>query len=93
MKENRELKDDIELAGNLEHVAATKGGKVLIKGLTEDIVAGIDTLAVKHPTLTLQEFVAIGADLKTRIDLLRSLTRAKKSKEALVAMLEEAIAE
>lgn len=91
MTKTKELEEDIKLAGDIEHVADTKGGKHLIDGLTADIVAGVDTLAVKHPTLTLQEFVAISADIKTRIDLLRALTRAKKTKESLIEMLGEAL--
>tara|TARA_R110000868_G_scaffold9504_2_gene47159 strand:- start:1503 stop:1784 length:282 start_codon:yes stop_codon:yes gene_type:complete len=93
MSRSKDLEEDIKIAGDLEHVAATKGGVLLIKGLVTDIVGAIDTLAVKYATLSHPEFIALGAEIKTKIDLLRSLTRAKKTKEALVEMLEEALSE
>lgn len=96
-KDLEEINEDIDVYKDLDIFLKSKGGEHLVQGIFKDIVANIDTLATKHSTLTMQEFVSLSAQMKERLDFVRVLMRAEKNKEYLTGemkkMLEESIRE
>lgn len=91
--EQEDIAKELDSASALSSVAASAGGKLLILALQLDAIGAIDTLSERFKELTLQEFVSICAELKTKLDLMRSLSRAKKNKDYLQEILEEKLKE
>lgn len=91
--EVNDMLNDLDKVADLAVTAQSKGGKVLLKSLVSDIVSGMDTLMATYPTMTMQEFVAIAADMKSKVDLARVLSRADKNKRALEGLIEETLQE
>lgn len=91
--EQEDVAKELDSAAALSSVAASAGGKILISALHSDIVDIVDTLSNKYKTLLHIEFISLAADLKTKIDLARSLSRAKKNKDYLQEILEEKLKE
>ena len=89
--EVNDMLEDLDKLADLDVTARSKGGKVLLQSLVSDIVSSMDTLCVKYPTLTMQEFVALCADMNSKVDLARVLSRAEKNKKALEGMIEETL--
>lgn len=92
-KEQKEVAEELDAASALAAVSVSEGGKLLIEALKRDAIDGIDTLTAKFKELTLSEFIAVCAELKTKLDLMRSLSRAKKNKDYLQDVLEEKLKE
>lgn len=91
-----EVDDMMEDLGKITSISAitnAEGGKILVKGLVSDVVGAVDTLAAKYATLSLQEFIALSADIKSKIDLVRVITRAPKNKKSLEQMIGETLGE
>lgn len=91
--EAAEVAAELDSAAALSTVSESKGGKILISALQSDVVDVIDTLGNKFKTLTHIELIALCAELKTKLDFMRSLSRAKKNKEYLNELLEEKLRE
>lgn len=91
--EQKEIADELDAASALEAVSASTGGKLLSSALVSDVVDLIDALGSKYRTLTHLEFISLCADMKTKLDLMRSLSRAKKNKDYLKEILEEKLKE
>lgn len=88
-----ELKEDLSKIKDLNILGDTAGGKELVKVLVTDIITSIDDLVSNRETLSHQGFIAIACDIKTRLDVVRSITRAKKNKIFLEELLKEALQE
>ena len=93
MSKEEELKDDIKKIKDVVVLGETKGGKQLMDGLTKDIISSIENLTDNRATLTLQEFVSLASDIKTKLDVVRVITRAKKNDQFLQTELKEALEE
>lgn len=91
-EDQKSIASDLDVASALEAVALSEGGKIIVSGLLKDVVSAAETLSAKHQTLTLQEFIGICADMKSKLDLIRVISRSKKNKSYLQGLLEEAIA-
>lgn len=61
----------------VESTAKSEGGQYIQKILKKDIFSSVEMIATKYDELTLQEFVALGASLKSNLDILHIFTRAK----------------
>lgn len=85
--------DELEKVSAIEAVYLSKGGELLFKSLMADAVSCVDTLAMKYSTLSQQEFIALCADMKTKIDLARVLKKSVKNKAQARKDLEEALLE
>lgn len=83
------IADDLQTVAAISAIADMEGGKLLVSNLVKDVVGTIETLGVKYKTLTLQEFVGICADMKSKLDLARVIARSKKNKEYLDGELEK----
>lgn len=92
-KEVKEIVKDLEKVASIDAIADMDGGKVLLKSLAQDIVSDTEKLASNFKTLTMQEFVGIGASLKTNIEMIRVLTKAKDNKHFLQELLEQTLLE
>lgn len=90
--EVKEIARDLEEISKIEALSITDGGKALVRGLLSDVVMCVDTLALGYSTLTLQQFVSLSADMKSKLDLIRVITKSKKNKKFLEELLEEALA-
>lgn len=93
MDKVEEIKKDLQSVVDLSVIAELEGGKQLIKGLTTDILSSIEGIVAGRDTYTLQQFIASACDIKTRLDMVRSITRAKDNKIFLEKELKEALAE
>lgn len=93
MDKKEEIKKDLQAVTDLSVIAELDGGKQLIKGLTTDIISSIEGIVAGRDSYTLQQFIASACDIKTRLDMVRSLTRAKDNKAFLEKELKDALAE
>lgn len=91
--EQEEIATDLDVAAALDVVAISEGGKMIVKGLLTDIVGVIETLSVKYDHLTIQQFVALCASMKEKLDLMRAITRAPKTRADLQEKLDELLKE
>lgn len=84
-----ELKADIQQASDLAAIASMKGGKYLKELLAKDIGNALDRMLVNRASFTHNEFVAAASDIKSKLDLVKLLTRADDNKAALEAILKD----
>ena len=89
----RGIASDLDKASSLSAVSDTEGGKLLLASLVSDIVGIVDGLSMKYSTLTMQEFVSLCAEMKSKTDLARAISRSKKNKAYLVELLDDALTE
>jgi len=93
MNNSKEIEEDLKKVADLAVLSETEGGKQLIAVLTTDLIEGLDLMLANRDTYTLQQFVAGTCDLKTRLDVIRSIARAKTNKELLEELLKESLAQ
>lgn len=89
----KEISDDLKKVSVIEALSTSEGGMVLIKGLAQDIITDLNKLSNNFSTYTLQEFIAIGASLKTNMEMIRALSKANSNKKFLEELLEETLNE
>lgn len=93
LTEKEEMHKDLDTASALEAVAISKGGIIIQESLVSDIVGLVGTLASKYKGATQLELVGLCADLKTKLDILRVLSRAGKNKDFLLESIGDALKE
>ena len=82
-----EIKKDIKDFGDLESVANTEGGKILIESNLSDAARIMETLANSYSTLSHIQMMAMCAEFKTKFDMVKALTRAELNKNLAVEAL------
>ncbi len=87
------IADELDKFSAIESLYTTKGGELLFNSLMADAVGCIDTLTAKYASLSHLEFIALCADLKTKIDLARVLKKSVKNTIQARKDLEEALLE
>ena len=87
------IQDELKRLSKLEAVALSEGGKLLFNSLMKDAVSVIDTLGYKYNSLSQVEFIALCAELKTKLDLARVMNKSIKNKEQADKDLEAALLE
>lgn len=87
------IADELDKVSAIEAFNLSKGGAILFKSLMSDAISSIDTLGFKYSTLTQQEFIALCADMKTKLDLARVMSKASKNKDQAQKDLEQALLE
>lgn len=85
------IADELERVSAIEAFNLSKGGSVLFKSLMTDAIGCIDTLGNRYGQLSREEFIALCADMKTKLDLARVMSKASKNKEQAEKDLEEAL--
>lgn len=96
IKSNPELTliaDELDKVASLEAVYLSKGGQLLFRSLMTDVCSAVDKFISKFDTMTNQEFVAIASDIKTKLELARTLKKSKRNKLQAEKDLEEALLE
>jgi hypothetical protein len=86
-----ELNKDLEEASSLEALAISDGGKILLKNLAVDIISNIEILSEKYPTMTIQEFISLGASTKEKMIVFKAIHNSKKNKTFLKEVLQETL--
>lgn len=84
---------ELETYSELDSLASTTGGQILVDNLVKDIVGTIDWLAVRGLEDPEPQVRGKCADLKSKLELLRSLTRAKNNRDVLEVEISEALKE
>lgn len=88
-EDQKELEAEFRKFAGLDVLAKSDGGKILIETLAKDIVSVVDNLAQNFKTLTMQEFVGAGAELRSKLTFLRVLSQAEKNKNDAEVILKE----
>lgn len=89
----KDMIKDLDKVSAIEAVSISEGGKKLVSELVKDIVGDVETLCSGYKTMSVQEFVGICADMKSKIDLTRVITRAKDSKDYLENLISDTISQ
>lgn len=92
-EEREEIKKDLGAVAAITAIADMEGGKTLVKNLLKDVVSCVDSVCSHHETLTLQQFISLGAEMKTKLDMVRVISRSKKNKKYLEELLAEPLQE
>lgn len=61
----------------------SEGGAVLVRVLLEDVVGIVKKICSRCGELTIQEFVCLSSQMKTKMDLAEVITGSKKSEQRL----------
>lgn len=90
-----DLKQDKELYHNLKTLAETEGGQILIHNLINDIISTMHWLANSYEDNDLKDITirARCAKLQGQLQLLKTLTNAKKNEEDIDNLIAEALVE
>lgn len=86
-----QVEKDLEQFVSLDSIAQSEGGKLLVDRFSRDILGAMERLSMGYGKFTLQEFMAIGAEVREKLTMVRILTRAHKNREAAKERLEELI--
>jgi len=90
---SKEIKKELDRVKSITVLANSDGGKILIVSFHKDIINNIDKLAYNYAELTHIEMITICANLRTKLELLRTFNNSKKNKEIAEKDLEEALKE
>jgi hypothetical protein len=73
------VEEDLSKYAALEALQNSEGGIILISTLKQDIIGIINDLKGCYRTASHTELIALISKLEARVDILRSITRAKKN--------------
>lgn len=91
-EEQKAIAGDLDVAMAIETAAETPGGQIILEGLIADTLSAVDTLCAKYQTLTMQEFISLCADMKSKLDLAKAMARSKYKSTYLKKLLKESLA-
>jgi 3-keto-L-gulonate-6-phosphate decarboxylase len=83
------IQADIKKYSAIAGLKGTEGGRILVESLAEDVIGSINLLCAAHERLTIQQFVAICAAMKSNKDLMDVLTNAQTNQNDAEAKLKE----
>lgn len=89
MPNKEEVEKDLGIQTDLQTLSDSIGGKILIKSLKEDILSSLSLLVLNRATYTLQEYVSLASDIKSKLDIVSLINKAKDNKKFLESLLEE----
>lgn len=90
-EEKESLEIQVKDFSSLEALHKSDGGKILVEMLLSEITLAVNQIATKYSKLTMQEFVAYGAEIDTKMALLRSMTKSTKNKDEAITFLKETL--
>lgn len=79
--DKKEILDDIGKYKAIEALLNFEGGKLLVETAHKDIVNSMDLLASSYKTATHADLIALCANLKANLDMLRVFKNAKTNRE------------
>lgn len=89
----KEIKADIKLYSELEALKNSNGGKILIKSLLKDIIAGLENICGSYKTATHIDLITRIADIDNKMTIFRSINLSTKNKTMAREALKEVIQE
>lgn len=87
------IAEDVDKYHDLAVMAESAGGKIVRANLVKDIISSVDFIANKFKKLSHIELITECAELKSSLDLLRVMTRAKKNELDAQNALKDALTE
>lgn len=72
----------------LKTLAESKGGKILLRAAQDDLMTSIDKLCADYTRLSHTEMIAECANIKTKLDIIRTISKAATNYEAVTLALE-----
>lgn len=96
LEENPEVKSMMEDLGTITAISAvglSEGGKILVSSLVKDVVGIVDILCSQYHKLTQNEFISYCADMNSKLDLVRAITRSQRNKQDLESIIADTIKE
>ncbi len=90
-EEEKEIKEDLGVLIDIDTLSNTAGGKTLIKALNKQILSALEIMLEQRKTFTLQEYISNACDIKSKLDVVKILTNAKKEIQGLENILKEQI--
>lgn len=87
--EQETLEDNVGKYSVLEALARSEGGKYLREASVKDIISSLEILGKDFKTLSLQEFISIGAKVHEKFTTLKTLTNSIENKKGAIEALEE----
>jgi uncharacterized protein related to proFAR isomerase len=84
-----EMIEDKDRMHDLKVVLDMKGGRMLRDALLDEVLNNLQKLANNYDTLSQTEFIAIGASLATRLDLLNTLNKASENLKTVKEDIQE----
>lgn len=85
------IADELQRVSAIEAFYLSEGGSILFKSLMSDVVSSVETLSYRYQSLSQQEFISLCADMKTKLDLARVMSKAGKNKDQAHKDLEQAL--
>ena len=91
----KEAEDRLNKVMSIVILSDTEGGKALVALLLKQVVSNIETLMVGYQKLSINEFISLSADMRTKMDLVHEIIGAKSKelmiKEEIKYQLEQAL--
>lgn len=87
-EEEIEISNDVDKYASLEILAESDGGAILLEGLKSDISSAVETLTSGYKKLSHIEMIAVIADMESKINMFKILTRSTKNKKLAKEALE-----
>lgn len=83
------LNDEANTFKALDMLAKSEGGQILIQSHVKDIVSIVESIATNYGEMQIINFIAKAAEIKSKLDVVNTLTRAETNKNFTLDLLEE----
>ena len=87
------LADELDTFTELDILARSKGGEILVGTMMKDIVSDIEAICHSSDKFTLQEFIAYSSRIKEKLNLVRVLKRSEKNKKFISEEIAEILSD
>ena len=84
-----EVEKDLKKFTQLESLANSEGGKILIDACIDDIKSIIDSIAYSTPKQSIEQYIGLTCELKEKLAMYNILKNAKKNVELTRETLKE----
>lgn len=91
MSNSKEIKESLDKVKTLTVLSESEGGQLLKRTYLKEVVNSLDKLAYNFATFSHIEMVAECANLKSKLEILRSFQNAKRNQVVAEQDLEEAL--
>ncbi len=75
------IKDRLDKVMSINTLSETEGGKALVAILLKQVVESVEKLMAGYTRLTITEFIALSADMRTKMDLVHEITGAENKEQ------------
>lgn len=90
-EEIKEIQKDLIHASEIDVMAHTKGGQVVLDSLLKDIINSIDSMLTQRSELSHEKYISIACDIKSKLDVIKLFKRSEYNKQFLQDTLEKAL--